>query len=448
MATDVVTAADAARFDSPATAGLPVAGPAPATPAPPGAVAARPPGRSGRLARAAVRRVAARITGGRLRIDDAEGSRWFGEATGEGGLEARVTIGSAHAYRALLHGSRGFAESFIAGEWDTDDLVTLIRILARSLGPLDSLRVRWATLALPARRLAASTRTNSRARSRDNVHRHYDLGNDFFALVLDETMGYSCALYDYPGQPALDASRANLERVCRLLDIRPGERLLEMGSGWGGLAVHAAEHHGARVSTVTISANQQAYIEALARRRGVADRVEVILSDYRDVRGTWDKLVSLEMVESIGADHLDAFVGQCGRLLRDDGLMLMQAITTTDRLFRIDRYRQTFLNQLIFPGGCVPSLEAILDSAARRTRLRAVAVHDITEHYPPTLRAWRARLQMNWTRIQELGGYDEPFRRLWTLYFAYCEAGFLERRVLDRQIVLAGPDWRDENRLL
>ncbi|HET9050316.1 MAG TPA: class I SAM-dependent methyltransferase, partial [Candidatus Dormibacteraeota bacterium] len=181
---------------------------------------------------------------------------------------------------------------------------------------------------------------------------------------------------------------------------------------------------------------------------GVEDRVSVLVCDYRDVRGRWDKLVSLEMVESVGARHLDTFAAQWGRLLRRDGLMVVQAITTHDRLFRVDRHRRTFLTDLIFPGGCTPSLEAIIGSVARRTRLRVAAVYDITPHYPPTLQAWQDNLQANWPRIERLRGFDERFRRLWTLYFAYCAAGFLERRVQDRQIVLAGPDWRDENRLL
>jgi cyclopropane-fatty-acyl-phospholipid synthase len=335
----------------------------------------------------------------------------------------------------------------VDGLWDADDLVTLVRIAARSMGALDELRTTAAAATMPVRRLAARRRSNTRPRSRRNVEEHYDLGNEFFSLVLDETMGYSCAYWPRPGMTPVEASLANLERVCRLLDLRAGERVLEMGSGWGGLAVYAAERSGCSVSTVTLSASQRDYIEALARERGVSDRVEVLLSDYRDVRGQWDKLVSLEMVESIGAQHLDAFLACCGRLMKPDGLMLMQAITTHDRLFRVDRYSRTFLNQRIFPNGCAPSVEAILGASARTTELRCVALYDISPHYPPTLRAWRERLQSNWPRICELG-FDERFRRLWTLYFSYCEAGFLERRVQDRQLLFAGSAWRDEQLLL
>ena len=350
-------------------------------------------------------------------------------------------------YPALLRGSLGFADAYIDGLWDVDDMVSLIRIAARSMGALDRLRGGFAATTYPLRRAAAARRSNTRSRSRSNVERHYDLGNEFFSLVLDETMGYACAYWERPGMESADAARANYARVCRLLDLRPGDQVLEMGSGWGGFAVYAAQRAGCHVSTVTLSHNQRDYIERLARDAGVAERVEVLVSDYRDVRGQWDKLVSLEMVESIGAQHLQTFLRCCGQLMRPDGLMLLQAITTHDRLFRVDRYSRTFLNELIFPGGCAPSLEVILDANARSTDLRCVAVYDITPHYPPTLRAWRDRLQANWPRIAELG-FDDRFRRLWTLYFCYCEAGFLERRVQDRQLVLAGPAWRDETRFL
>jgi cyclopropane-fatty-acyl-phospholipid synthase len=399
------------------------------------------------LGRSAALRVLAGVSGGRLTVIDAGGTHVVGDAAGAT-LSATVRVHSPAAYRALLRGGRGIATSYMDGHWDCDDLVALVRIAARSLRGLDIWRQRAATFLGPVQRLAATRRSNSRRRSVDNVLRHYDLGNEFFSLVLDETMGYSCAYYERPDMTPVEASRANLDRVCRILDLRSGERVVEMGSGWGGLAIHAAQHYGCHVSTVTISPSQRDYIQNAARRAGVADRVDVVLRDYRDVRGSWDKLVSLEMVESIGAQHLDTFIAQCGRLMRPDGIMLIQAITTSDKLFRVDRYKRTFLNQLIFPGGCVPSLEAITGSAARHTDLRVVAVYDITAHYPPTLRAWRERLQRNWGRIDSLGGFDEGFRRLWTLYMSWCEAGFLERRVYDRQIIMGGPLWREEDRLL
>jgi cyclopropane-fatty-acyl-phospholipid synthase len=397
-----------------------------------------------RAARGVLLRVLRQVHDGRLVIADADGEH----ATGaEGGLCARIVVHSPAVYPALAGGSRGLARTYADGLWDCDDLVSLVRIAARALGHLDPWRARLAMATWPLQRASVSFR-NTRARSRDNVERHYDLGNDFFSLVLDETMGYSCAYYERPDMAPVEASRANLDRVCRLLDLRPGERLLELGSGWGPLALHAAQHFGCHVSTVTISPAQRDYIERRARDLGVASLVEVIVQDYRDVRGTWDKVASLEMIESIGAAHLGTFAAQVGGLMRPDGLALIQAITTTDRLFRIERYNRTFINEYIFPGGYTPSVEAILDAVAGATQLRTAAVYDITAHYPPTLRAWRERLQRNWPRIAALGRFDEHFRRLWTLYFSWCEAGFTERRIQDRQILLAGPLWRDEDRLL
>jgi cyclopropane-fatty-acyl-phospholipid synthase len=399
-------------------------------------------------ARAALLRVLRDLPGGRIELIEGGRTHAVGRPDGDDPLRATVTVHDPRAYRALMRGSLGLADTYADGLWDADDVVALIRIAARSMRRVDALRGRLAVTGAPLRRALASRRKNDRSRSRSNVERHYDLGNEFFGLVLDETMGYSCAYWERPDMDPVEASRANLDRVCRLLDLQEGDRLLEMGSGWGGLAIHAARHAGCSVSTVTLSQNQREHIEQLAREAGVADRVEVIVSDYRDVRGTWDKLVSLEMVESIGAQQLEAFLRSCGRLVGPDGLVLLQAITTHDRLFRIDRYARTFLNERIFPGGCAPSIEAILDASARATDLRCVALYDITPSYPLTLRAWRARLEANWPLIASLGGFDERFRRLWTLYFAYCEAAFLERRVQDRQVLLAGPQWRDEQRLL
>jgi cyclopropane-fatty-acyl-phospholipid synthase len=397
-------------------------------------------------ARALVLRALRDLPGGRIDVIDGSRAQVLGGRS-DPDLHATVTVHDREAFVRLLHGSLGLADAYADGMWDADDLVAFTRIAARSLTAIDGLRSRIAANTAPLRRAAAHRRTNTHARSRSNVERHYDLGNEFFGLVLDETLGYSCAYWERPDMDPADASRANLDRVCRLLDLKEDERVLEMGSGWGGLAIHAAQRTGCFVSTVTLSENQRRYVEALARDAGVADRVEVLLTDYRDVRGSWDKVVSLEMVESIGAQHLETFMGCCGRLVRPDGLMLLQAITTHDRLFRVDRYARTFLNQRIFPGGCAPSVEAILDASARSTDLRCVAVYDITPHYPLTLRAWGERLERNRAQIAALG-FDEHFLRLWRLYFSYCEAAFLERRAQDRQLLLAGREWREETRLL
>lgn len=382
---------------------------------------------------------------GQLTFVDADGEHVTG--TGEG-LTARIEVHSGGTYRAAVaRGSRGVARTYADGLWDCGDLVSMVRIAVRAIEPLDPWKARLAQAMWPLQRARASLR-NTKTRSRQNVELHYDLGNDFFSLVLDDTMGYSCAYYAHPGMAAVEASRENFDRICRSLDLRPGERLLEIGSGWGPLALHAAKHFRARVSTVTLSESQRDYIDKAAADAGVGDLVEVLVQDYRDVRGTWDKLAAIEVVESLGAAHLETFASQVWRLLRPDGLAFIQVITTADRFYKADRYGRSFLNEYIFPGGFAPSVEALLGAFAKRTSLRPVAVYDITAHYPPTLRAWRDRLQENWPRIAALGRFDEPFRRLWTLYFSWCEAAFIERRVQDRQVLLAGPRWHDEDRLL
>jgi cyclopropane-fatty-acyl-phospholipid synthase len=400
-------------------------------------------------ARAAAHRVLRGVHGGEITVVDSLGTQTFGSATTGGDLRATVRVNSFAAYRALFRGGLGLAQTYADGHWDCDDLVTLVRIAVRSLSTLDRWRKRINAVTDPIQRLVAMTRNaNGRGNSVRNVHHHYDLSNEVFSLILDETMGYSCAYYERPDMPPVEASWANLARVCGILNLHEGERVLELGSGWGGLAVYAARNFGCHVSTVTLSKPQRDYINDAAQKAGVADRVEVVLKDYRDVRGQWDKLVSLEMIESVGALHLDTFIAQCGALMKPDGIMLMQAIMTSDTLFRVDRYRRTFLNQLIFLGGFTPSLRAVVSAVALRTSLRVAAVYDISNHYPPTLTAWRDRLRANWPQISRIEGFDEHFLRLWTLYFSWCEAGFRERRVYDRQIVLVGPQWRDENHLL
>jgi cyclopropane-fatty-acyl-phospholipid synthase len=399
-------------------------------------------------ARATAHRILRGVRGGAITVVDSHGTQTFGHVT-EDSLRAIVRVNSFAAYRALFRGGLGLAETYAGGLWDCDDLVTLVRIAARSLSTLDRWRKQINTVTGPVERLLALRRnTNSRKNSVRNVHHHYDLSNEVFSLILDETMGYSCAYYEHTDIDPVEASWANLARVCRILDLHGGERVLELGSGWGGLAVYAARNFGCHVSTVTLSEPQRDYINNAAQKAGVGDKVQVLLQDYRDVRGQWDKLVSLEMIESVGALHLDTFIAQCGALMKPDGIMLMQAIMTSDTLFRNDRYRRTFLNQLIFQGGFTPSLRAVTSAVARRTDLRVAGVYDISNHYPPTLTAWRDRMLSNWPKINQIEGFDEHFLRLWTLYFSWCEAGFRERRVYDRQIVLVGRQWRDENRLL
>jgi cyclopropane-fatty-acyl-phospholipid synthase len=253
-------------------------------------------------------------------------------------------------------------------------------------------------------------------------------------------MMYSCALFERSGMTLEEASVAKLERVCEQLELGPSDHLVEIGTGWGGLAVHAAATRGCRVTTTTISEHQHAYAVERVREAGLQDRVEVLLSDYRDLRGSYDKLVSIEMIEAVGWQHIGTFFGHCSDLLHSHGAMLLQAITIDDRAYEVEKASKSFIKEYIFPGGCLPSMEVIMHNVARHTDLQAVGLKDITGSYVETLRRWRENLAGSRSELEQFG-YDERFHRLWTLYLSYCEGGFAERRICDVQLLLAKPRW-------
>jgi len=357
---------------------------------------------------------------------------------GEGDLAGTVRIRSPRAWRMLLRGSRGLAEGYAQGLWDSPDLTAVIRVAARNADRLDRARMRLAPLLAPVQRARALAMRSTRRRSRRDISAHYDLGNQLFELMLDPTMMYSCALFERPEMTLREASIAKLERVCEKLELGPEDHVLEIGSGWGGFALYAARTRGCRVTTTTISTEQYEHTLAEVRRAGAGDRVTVLKDDYRDLRGRFDKLVSIEMIEAVGWRYLGEFFERCSRLLAPEGSMLLQAITIDDCAYEAERASRSFINTYIFPNGCLPSLGAISQSLERRTDLRAVHLEDLTPHYVETLQRWRANFLRNARRLAALG-YDERFRRLWTLYLCYCEAGFAERRIGDVQLVLAKP---------
>jgi len=394
-------------------------------------------------ARRAVHALLARVRGGTIELHEDGVARTFGTPAGAPPLHTRIEVRAPAFHTALLHGGAGAGRAYVDGLWDCEDLVSLVRIAARAMPTLDRWRERLLPLTAPWQRTAWRLRGNSRARASARIAAHYDLGNRLFSHFLDETMTYSCALFERPGMSLHEAQLTKLDRICRRLRLAPGERLLEIGSGWGGLALHAARRYGVRVTTTTISREQHAHARAAVRAAGLQDRVTVLLEDYRDLRGRYDKLVSVEMVEAVGWEHLDAYFAACGERLEPHGAMLLQAIVHPHRVFRVEKAANGFIRELVFPGGALPSLAAIERSLARRTDLRSVALDDITPHYATTLQHWRERFHAAWPQLRMLG-YDERFRRLWDLYLAYCEAGFRERRLADVQLLLAKPAWRDE----
>jgi cyclopropane-fatty-acyl-phospholipid synthase len=389
------------------------------------------------------RRLAFRLFRGfrRERLEVVEAGRRFAFGPEDAELRAEVRIHHPRVWRHLLRGSIGVAETHMEGDWDADDLVSLFRIGARNMRGLDAARRRWHPLLHAGQRLARLVPQNDHDGSRRNISAHYDLGNQLFSLFLDPTMMYSCALFDTPEQSLEEAQLAKLERICSRLRLGPDDHLLEIGTGWGTMALHAASRYGCRVTTTTISGEQRDYASKRVQAAGLEDRVTVLHEDYRDLTGRFSKLVSIEMIEAVGWQYFDAYFTRCSRLLEPDGLMLLQAITIDERAYEVEKASKSFINTHIFPGGCLPSLEAIHDCIARETDMRTVWLDDITPHYAETLARWRQAFAASEAIATDLG-YDERFRRMWTLYLAYVEAGFRECRIGDVQMVLAKPEWR------
>jgi cyclopropane-fatty-acyl-phospholipid synthase len=387
-----------------------------------------------RVARGIALGVLARLRSGQLTI--VEGERRL--VLGHGSPQATVHVRSPRLWPRLLHGSRGMAEAYMKGLWESPDLTAVVRIAACNARSLDEWRRRLAPARVPLQAARGLHARNTHTRSRHGIAAHYDLGTELFALMLDETMMYSSAYFPHQGMTLAQASTAKLELVCGTLDLHAGDHVLEIGTGWGGFAVHAARTRGCRVTTTTISREQYEHAREWVRAAGVADRVTVLCEDYRDLHGRYEKLVCIEMIEAVGYHDFDTFFARCSNLLAAHGRMLLQAITIDDRAYEVEKASASFIRTHIFPGGCLPSLAVIADCVAQHTDMRTVGLKDLTPHYAETLRRWRANFEAATVRLEDLG-YDERFRRLWRMYLAYCEAGFTERRIGVVQMTLAKP---------
>jgi cyclopropane-fatty-acyl-phospholipid synthase len=388
------------------------------------------------LAERALRARLAQLEHGRITLVDGARRDTFGRATPRCALHATLQVRDRRFYtEAAFGGSVGAGESFMAGDWTVDDLTALVRILLVNRGLLDGLDGGWSRLAEPARRALHALARNTRTGSRRNIAAHYDIGNDFFELFLDPTMMYSCAVYERADMTLEQAQIAKLDRLCRKLDLQPTDHLLEIGTGWGALALHAARHYGCRVTTTTISREQHALARARIDAAGLADRITLRLDDYRDLDGRYDKLVSVEMIEAVGHQYFDTFFRRCSELLQPGGTMVLQAITIDDRQYAAARDSVDFIKRHIFPGCCIPSVTALAESTARASTLRIVDLEDIGPHYATTLAAWRHNLFANADRVRARG-YPEALLRMWHFYLSYCEGGFAERALGDVQIVL------------
>lgn len=381
------------------------------------------------------------LRGGVLVVRDALGEQRFGDS-GPAGLPAvHVHVDDAAFYRLVAaQGSVGAGEAYLQGHWRCDDLVTLVRLLVRNRALLDGMEGGLARAGGLALRGWNALRRNTRAGSRRNIAAHYDLGNDFFSLFLSSDLMYSSAMYAAEDDELETASRRKLDAVCTKLALSPGDRVIEIGTGWGGFALHAARHYGCHVTTTTISREQHALATQRVAEAGLQDRVTLLLQDYRDLRGEYDKLVSIEMVEAIGAQYLDTFFGQLGRLVRPGGRALLQAITIEDHRYVQARDSVDFIKRFVFPGSFIPSLNALYQAKTRASDLQVLHQEDFGLSYAYTLRAWRQRFLARLPEVREQG-FDERFIRLWEFYLAYCEGGFLERSIGVSHLLMARPGY-------
>ena len=385
-----------------------------------------------------------RLERGRVRIVDGELDRSFGRPTAEAPLEATVRILHPGFYeRIVFGGSVGAGEAYMTGLWSTDDLTALIRIVLLNQDAFRVLDRRWTRLAAPTYALFHALRRDTRKGSRANISAHYDLGNDFYRLFLDETLTYSCGIFEHEDSTLKDASLAKYDRICRKLALTPRDHVLEIGTGWGGFALFAAERYGCRVTTTTISREQHDLAVERVRKAGLGNRIRVLFEDYRDLEGRFDKLVSIEMIEAVGHRYLEVFFRACSDRLKEDGMMVLQAITITDRVFERHKHTVDFIKRYIFPGSCIPSIAAMSRAVARATDLKMDHLEDITPNYARTLRAWRGRFFENVEAVKGLG-FPDAFVRMWEYYLCYCEAGFEERYLGDVQIRLIKPLCRPE----
>jgi cyclopropane-fatty-acyl-phospholipid synthase len=388
------------------------------------------------LARSILRKRLASLAHGVITFVDGERRESFGRLTERCALSTTVRVHDPRMYTEVAFGgSCGSGESFMAGDWSVDDLPALARIFVINRDVLDGLDAGTVHFANLARRLLHGLARNTRNGSRRNIAAHYDIGNDFFELFLDPTMMYSCAVYERPDATLEQAQVAKLDALCRKLDLRPGDHLLEIGTGWGGLALHAAQRYGCRVTTTTISRQQHQLATERVRAAGLADRITVRLDDYRDLDGRYDKIVSVEMIEAVGHHYFDTFFRRCGELLAPGGIMVLQSITIDDRYYESARDSVDFIKRHIFPGCCIPSVGALTESMNRASTLRVAGLEDIGLHYATTLAAWRHNLLANAAKIRERG-YPDTFLRMWLFYLAYCEAGFAERTLGNVHMIL------------
>lgn len=387
----------------------------------------------------------AKISAGRLTIEHDSNITAFGESQAQAALHAHITIHHSSAYRQmLLRGSIGAGEAFMLGVWSSPCLVSVMRVMSQNIDGLNQMDRGWPFLQRMADKVLHRLNSNDLVGSRKNIAAHYDLGNDFFSLFLDPSLMYSAAIYPHATATLEEASTYKLDAICQKLQLSEADHLLEIGTGWGGLAVHAAKHYGCHVTTTTLSKEQYLHACQTVREQGLDDKVTLLLQDYRELEGSFDKLVSIEMIEAVGHEYYDTYFKKCSSLLECDGLMLIQAITIADQRYESAKTSVDFIQKYIFPGGGLPSNSVISSGLERCTDMILVDLHDIGLDYARTLAHWRERFhaQMEAVKAQ---GFDDVFCRMWDFYLAYCEGGFRERIISTVQVLCAKPQARQNS---
>lgn len=401
-----------------------------------------------RLARREVFSLLSNMESGTVTIVEGHEHFQFGQITSRCQLKATVRIHDPRVYADItLGGTVGLGDAYRRGLWSCDDLTTLVRIFVLNRTLLDRMEGGMALATRPLFKTIHWLNRNTKAGSRKNIAAHYDLGNEFFRLMLDETMMYSCACFERPNATLAEASRAKNDRICRKLQLVASDHLLEIGSGWGGFAIHAASHYGCRVTTTTISRRQYDLALQRVQEARLSDQVTVLLTDYRDLPTLgvqFDKLVSIEMIEAVGHQYYRTFFEICSRMLTPQGLALIQGITIDERFYERAKHSVDFIQRFIFPGSCIPSVSALTQASAKVGDLALIHFEDLGVHYAPTLRAWRRNLVTNLPEIKALG-YQPEFLRLWDFYLSYCEGGFLERTISTVHMLFCKPEWRPQS---
>jgi len=398
--------------------------------------------RSTELTKRLVFKLFSSLRHGELIIHDNGETHRFGGGDLSIAPSASVTIHEPSAYsRILMGGTMGAAEAYIDGDWSTDQLTNVTRVFSANMPILESMKNNQNWLIKSALKLAHTARRNSLTGSRENIAAHYDLGNDFFSLFLDPTLMYSSAVFPPNCDNLAEASQHKLKLICEDLELKPTDHLIEIGTGWGGMAIYAAENYGCKVTTTTISREQLEHAQAEVKKRGLQDKITLLFEDYRDLSGQFDKLVSIEMIEAVGHEYFDTYFNCVSNLLKPDGKAVIQAITINKQ--RYDDYRKSvdFIKRYIFPGGCLPSLNVISGALTRRTDMQIIDLRDIALDYARTLQHWHDAFMAELDAVKALG-FDEKFIRMWRFYLSYCEGGFRERIIGTYQITMAKPYFR------